>query len=142
MKVLKLALLVCFAMALGLFFQDPRPVTGQGGAPTEAPTGFDNLTNGMVDQATFDADLEVFSERESIADGLGPVFNAQACVECHQSPVAGGISQVTEMRAGHFNGANFVSHPGGTLINDRAIDSDLQERVLGGNEVRTFRSGR
>ena len=34
----------------------------------------------------------------------------------------------------------FVDHPGGSLINDRAIDASIQERVLGGNEVRTFRT--
>jgi len=108
--------------------------------PTEAPTGFDNLTNGVTDQPTFEADRGVFEERESIADGLGPVYNAQSCAECHQNPVTGAISQVTELRAGHFDGTNFVDHPGGSLINDRAIDASIQERVLGGNEVRTFRT--
>jgi len=108
--------------------------------PTEAPTGFDNLTNGVTDQPTFEADRGVFEERETIADGLGPVYNAQSCAECHQNPVTGAISQVTELRAGHFDGTNFVDHPGGSLINDRAIDASIQERVLGGNEVRTFRT--
>jgi CxxC motif-containing protein (DUF1111 family) len=109
-------------------------------APAEAPTGFDNLTNGFTTQTEFDADKLVFEEREGTAEGLGPVFNAQSCAECHQSPVTGAISQVTELRAGHFDGVNFVDHPGGSLINDRAIDASIQERVLGGNEVRTFRT--
>src|SRR3989441_9278733 len=74
------------------------------------------------------------------ADGLGPVYNAQSCGECHQNPTSGGISQINELRAGHFNGFNFVDHPGGSLINDRAINANFQERVLGGNEVRTFRT--
>src|SRR5262249_30311709 len=73
-------------------------------------------------------------------EGLGPVYNAQGCGECHQTPVAGGISQITELRAGHFDGRNFVDHPGGSLINDRAIDASIQERVLGNNEVRTLRT--
>jgi CxxC motif-containing protein (DUF1111 family) len=107
---------------------------------TEAPTGFDNQTNGFVDQLTHDADLDVFAEQEFLEDGLGPVYNAQSCGECHQNPVTGGISQITELRAGHFNGTNFVDHPGGSLINDRAINANFQERVLGGNEVRTFRT--
>ncbi|HEU0106237.1 MAG TPA: di-heme oxidoredictase family protein [Vicinamibacteria bacterium] len=98
------------------------------------------LTNGLVDQATFDADRAVFEEQEGRDDGLGPVYNAQSCAECHQNPVTGGISQVTELRAGHFDGINFVDHVGGSLINDRAIDPAFQERVLGGNEVRTFRT--
>jgi CxxC motif-containing protein (DUF1111 family) len=109
-------------------------------AIVDAPTGFDNLTNGFTTQAQFDLDRATFEEREQIDEGLGPVYNAQACSECHQNPVTGAISQITELRAGHFNGASFVDHPGGSLINDRAIDASIQERVLGGNEVRTFRT--
>src|SRR5438093_837320 len=108
--------------------------------PAEAPTGFDDQTNGFVDQTQFDLDKDTFEERDTIADGLGPVYNAQSCAECHQNPVTGAISQVTELRAGHFDGVNFIDHPGGSLINDRAIDASIQERVLGGNEVRTFRT--
>jgi CxxC motif-containing protein (DUF1111 family) len=114
-------------------------------APAEAPAAFSPgtmalVTNGLVDQATFDADRAVFEEQEGRADGLGPVYNAQSCAECHQNPVTGGISQITELRAGHFDGINFIDHVGGSLINDRAIDPAFQERVLGGNEVRTFRT--
>ena len=108
--------------------------------PAEAPTGFDDQTNGFVNQTQFDSDRTIFEERETIDDGLGPVYNAQACAECHQNPVTGAISQVTELRAGHFDGLLFINHPGGSLINDRAIDPSIQERVLGGNEVRTFRT--
>src|SRR5437773_3846554 len=110
-------------------------------APAEAPAGFDNLTNGFTaDQLAFDTDRGIFEEVETIDDGLGPVYNAQSCAECHQNPVTGAISQITEVRAGHFDGVNFIDHPGGSLINDRAIDASIQERVLGGNEVRTFRT--
>jgi CxxC motif-containing protein (DUF1111 family) len=105
-----------------------------------APTGFDNLTNGFTTQTQFDADRDVFAETETNDDGLGPVYNSDSCGQCHQNPVVGGISQVTELRAGHFNGVSFVDHPGGSLINDRSINADFQERVLGGNEVRTFRT--
>jgi CxxC motif-containing protein (DUF1111 family) len=115
-------------------------VQGQGG-PSEAPAGFDNRTNGMINQMDFDAALATFAERDEIADGLGPVYNAQSCAECHQNPVVGAISQITELRAGHLNGAgNFVDAPGGSLINDRAVDASIQERVPGEEDVRTFRS--
>src|SRR5207244_1046238 len=107
---------------------------------TEAPTGFDDLTNGFTTQDQFDLDRGTLDETEFKADGLGPVYNAQSCGECHQNPTSGGISQINELRAGHFNGFNFVDHPGGSLINDRAINANFQERVLGGNEVRTFRT--
>jgi CxxC motif-containing protein (DUF1111 family) len=114
-------------------------VQGQSGA-SEAPAGFDNLTNGMVSQAEFNAARETFEERDEIADGLGPVYNAQACSECHQNPVTGAISQVSELRAGHLNSSGtFVDAPGGSLINDRAVDASIQERVPGAEDIRTFR---
>lgn len=106
----------------------------------EAPTGFDNQSNGLLEQNNFELDRGKYDEHEEVDDGLGPVYNAQACGECHQNPVSGGISQVTEMRAGHFDGVNFIDHPGGSLIHSRAIDAAIQERVLPGNETRTFRT--
>ncbi len=138
MRMLKISVLVLFAAALVLPFAFTRTVEGQGA--TEAPRGFDNVFNGFGSQAQFDADKGVFEERDDIAKGLGPVYNTQSCAECHQNPVTGAISQITELRAGHFNGSIFIDHPGGSLINDRAINAEIQERVLGGNEVRTFRT--
>ena len=127
MKTLKLSLVTAFALALALATASHSGVQSQ--AAAEAPAGFDNLTNGMVPQATFAADIAVFEERDDIAKGLGPVYNAQSCAECHQNPVTGGISQITEFRAGHLDGAgNFVDAPGGSLINDRAINARIQER--------------
>src|SRR6266581_4624566 len=87
--------------------------------PTEAPAGFDNRTNGSVPQAEFDVLRGIFEERDEIADGLGPVYNAQSCAECHQTPVTGGSSQISELRAGRIQGHTFVNPPGGSLINDR-----------------------
>lgn len=114
-------------------------VQGQTGA-TEAPAGFDNKTNGFVSQAEYDDLRAVFEERDDVAKGLGPLYNAQSCAECHQNPITGGGSQVAELRAGHRDGAgNFVDAPGGSLINDRAIHPDIQERVGGADNVRTLR---
>jgi CxxC motif-containing protein (DUF1111 family) len=98
---------------------------------TEAPAGFDNLTNGFLTQTQFDIDLATFDAREEADEGLGPLYNAQACAECHQNPVSGATSQVTELRAGtldSFSGA-FTNPPGGSLINDRAINAAIQERL-------------
>ena len=138
MKSLKLVVVVLFVVGISSPLYINKPVFSQ--TITEAPTGFDNLTNGASTQAQFDADRATFDEVEDDDEGLGPLYNATSCRECHQNPVSGGISQITELRAGHFNGINFVDHPGGSLINDRAIDANIQERVLGGNEVRTFRT--
>jgi CxxC motif-containing protein (DUF1111 family) len=105
---------------------------GGGGAPpcptptpTDALTGFDDQTNTFVSQTQFLADKATFEEVDDVAKGLGPVYNAQSCKECHQNPVTGAISQITELRAGHnvvSNGVTtFVDAPGGSLINDRGI---------------------
>jgi CxxC motif-containing protein (DUF1111 family) len=140
MKLIKLAVLALFAATLIWPTTLVRPVAGQQDL-TEAATGFDNKTNGMVDQATFDHDREAFEERDEAAEGLGPVYNAQGCVECHQNPVTGGISQVTVLRAGHRDAqGNFVEAPGGSLIHDRAIHPSLQEYVPNGETIQTFRT--
>lgn len=138
MRIVKISVLLLFAAALVLPFAFTSTVEGQG--PTEAPRGFDNVFNGFGSQAQFNADKDVFEERDDIAKGLGPVYNAQSCAECHQNPVTGGISQVTELRAGHFDGFNFIDQAGGSLNNDRATNAEIQERIPAGNEVRTFRT--
>ena len=63
--------------------------------PTEAPTGFDNRTNGFISQNEFNRARAGFEETEGIESGLGPVYNAQSCVACHGNPVTGGLSQIT-----------------------------------------------
>ncbi len=139
MKRVKLVVLSLFAAALVLL---PVLMAGsvEGQSIIEAPTGFDNETNGLTTQAEFDENLEVFAEIEEIDEGLGPTFNSPGCGECHANPVIGGISQITELRAGHFNGVNFIDHPGGSLVHSRATDAEIQEQVLDGNEVRAFRT--
>ena len=99
----------------------------------DALTGFDDITNGFIDQGvapdecdepvpgTFLQDKAVFEEVDVKDDGLGPVYNAQSCKECHQNPVTGAISQVNELRAGHTVGTTFYDAPGGSLINDRGL---------------------
>ncbi|MCA1816132.1 MAG: hypothetical protein LC746_06940 [Acidobacteria bacterium] len=140
MKLLKLIMLGCFAAAFVLPTVLNRTVTVHGA--TEAPTGYDNLTNGFESQAQMDSDRATFEERDDIAKGLGPVYNAQSCGECHQNPVTGAISQITELRAGHDDAnGNFVDAAGGSLINDRATNANIQERVPSTAEnIRTFRT--
>ncbi|HYP53253.1 MAG TPA: hypothetical protein VEQ42_06910, partial [Pyrinomonadaceae bacterium] len=128
MRLLKSFVFTLFFAALVLPAITNR-VAGQGGA-SEAPAAFDNQTNGFTDQTTFHADRAAFEKQEIVGTGLGPVYNAQSCAECHQNPVTGGISQIPELRAGHndING-RFVDAPGGSLIQSRAIHPKIQERV-------------
>ncbi len=125
---------------------------------SDAPTGFDNKSNGMVDDATHQTDQGKFDEVEAISDGLGPLYNAQSCRECHQNPTSGGGSQVTELRVGHEGPGHRFMNPeipiahgteiisGRTLVNDRAIcpngafpDVEIQERVPETENIRTTR---
>jgi CxxC motif-containing protein (DUF1111 family) len=124
----------------------------------EAPAGFDNKSNGLVDDATHGGDQGKFDEIEQISDGLGPLYNAQSCRECHQNPTSGGSSQVSELRVGHRDPDGKFQNPeipiargaeiikGRTLVNDRAIcpnasfpGTEIQERVPNSEEIRTFR---
>ena len=106
---------------------------------TEAPTGFDGQSNGMTSPEQFEADRTTFNEQEQIADGLGPVYNAQSCGECHQNPTAGSGAQVSELRAGRFDGVTFTEQVGGSLIHSRAVNAAIQEFVVGDSNVRSFR---
>ncbi len=128
-------------------------------APDEAPAAFDDASNGVVDEATHQADRSTFDEFEDVADGLGPIYNAQSCRECHQNPTSGGLSQVTELRVGHRDHKGRFVNPsvpiadgavvitGRTLINDRAIcpngafpTLEIQERVPDTETIRTLRT--
>jgi CxxC motif-containing protein (DUF1111 family) len=135
MRTLKLSVLTLFAAAL-LVSQVPTLTVSSQSGSTEAPAGFDNQTNGFTDQTNFDSDRAAFEQREEIADGLGPVYNAQSCAECHQNPVTGGVSQIFELRAGHSGpDGSFVPAPGGSLIQARATDPQIQERVPDGPRI-------
>ena len=54
--------------------------------------GFDNRTNGFVSQPEYDETKGDFEETDGVANGLGPVYNAQSCVACHQAPVIRAIA--------------------------------------------------
>lgn len=124
----------------------------------EAPAGFDDKSNGVVDDATHQVDQEKFDEFETVKDGLGPLYNAQSCRECHQDPKSGGASQITELRVGHLGPDNRFQNPripiargaqiitGRSLVNDRAIcpneefpDTEIHERVPQSETIRTTR---
>jgi CxxC motif-containing protein (DUF1111 family) len=120
----------------------------------EAPSGFDNQTidPNFVAQSVHAVDQTHFDTVEQAEkDGLGPIYNAQSCRECHQNPTSGAVSQVTELRVGHLGPAGVFENPsipidhgqeviiGRTLINDRAICPEIQEHVPDTETIRTRR---
>jgi CxxC motif-containing protein (DUF1111 family) len=149
------ASLLCACVTIGVLAQQ---------VATDAPAGFDTPTlqtqnagsqssgNGMPEPAgdSFARDQAVFEKREDASLGLGPVFNATSCSECHQNPVTGGASQTTEIRVGHRDdNGNFVNPtvtiqggtiPGRSIVNDRAICPDAQEHVPEAENIRTLRA--
>src|SRR5262249_61780465 len=109
MRTLKISLLVLFAIGISYPLYTNNSVYGQPGV-TDAPTGFDNASNGFTTQAQMDADRVIFEERETIDDGLGPLYNATACSDCHKNPVTGGSRQITQTTAGHLNVCKLSDH--------------------------------
>lgn len=77
--------------------------------------------------AEFEAGRAKFTRTETVADGLGPVFNEASCVACHVGPggAPGGGNGRLEHRFGRS--ANGVFDPlvaqGGSLQQDHAIGS-------------------
>lgn len=129
---------------------------------TEAPAGFHtpsfdgahSISNGIAEPPgdTFARDQQAFEENKSVHTGLGPVYNAVACVSCHQNPNSGAASQITELRVGHRDeDGNFVNPTilindgknkiiGRSIINDRAICPQAQEHVPATENIHALRA--
>jgi CxxC motif-containing protein (DUF1111 family) len=148
MKPTTLLFVLAGAVLLGL----AAHTRGQAPAQPEALSGLDDQSNGFSDPDRRKADQKVFEEVEHIApDGLGPLYNAQSCRECHQTPVSGAASQVAELRVGHLDAHGQFQNPqisinhgseviqDRTLVNDRAICAEIQELVPDTETVRTTR---
>ena len=131
-------------------------------SPTEASAGFNtpsfngaqSVSNGIVEPSgdTFAKDQEVYEENHSVQTGLGPVYNATACVSCHENPNSGGASQFTELRVGHKDeNGNFVNPTifindgmntitGRSIVNDRAIGPEAQEHIPATENIHALRA--
>ena len=152
----KLPLFLCIA-AIAIAFAIVGIAQTASNAPAAFATPVNNdqagaVSNGFTTNAVFAADEGVFMEEEDIGDGLGPVYNARSCVDCHGQPNVGGTSQVSELRVGHNDAAgNFVnptltindgatSIPNRSLVNDRAICAQASFNVPGAENVRAQRA--
>src|SRR5262249_15506327 len=129
-------LLVLAGAGLG---SDPEgswlPEARQGAAlfapATEAPAGFDGASNGFAEEVcarqdelvnspnspkipasecSFAAAEAEFAVTEGVSEGIGPIFNATSCAECHTAnpsfdpdnfarKLVGATSEITERRA-------------------------------------------
>src|SRR5271166_2023116 len=93
-------------------------------AATEAPAGFSTPTitqypgsqstsNGIPEPMgdTFPLDQAQFERVHDPSTGLGPLFNAASCAQCHQNGVTGAASQITELRVGHLDANGNFANP-------------------------------
>jgi CxxC motif-containing protein (DUF1111 family) len=140
----------------------PTPTESQSLTIVDAPTGFTLTSNGFAEefcagtnqaaltdspnspqipagQCNFNAGVAQFIEVDGEDEGLGPIFNAEACGSCHLTPMVGGSSQIVEKRAGFFDGTAFFDPRGGSLIQDRATDISIQELSAASNNVTALR---
>ena len=160
-RVLQVLALLLFAAALALPLSMPNSAESQSiteALTTDMDAKTDDLFNGFGARGTpidecvaepvaptargngrFEDNLFIFSERETIADGLGPTYNDVACVSCHQSVDVGAFSQEMEFRAGHITNGLFVDAPGGQLVHARGTDSDIVEHISTAETVKAFR---
>lgn len=81
--------------------------------------------------AAFAAGLDDFQEEDTIASGLGPIFNGVSCVACHSLPAVGGSSPTNEFRFGRLTNGQFdpLTQLGGSLLQQFAIDPAFQEQI-------------
>ena len=133
------------------------PALGQTVGPTGELTvnsGSQSVSNGIAEPSgdTFALDQAQFERKHDPSTGLGPVFNATSCVDCHNNGVTGAASQFTEERVGHKDangnfvnptitvngGANTIS--GRSIVNDRSICPQAQEHVPDTENIRTLRA--
>lgn len=73
------------------------------GVSAQLPLGAGDPLPGITPSEfeAFRLGLDDFVEIEQPGEGLGPLFNGAGCAACHNVPVIGGITPMTEMRAGH-----------------------------------------
>lgn len=56
-----------------------------------------------AERARFDSGRVVFDRVFTPETGLGPLFNGNACAECHEDPVSGGVGDEVERHAAAFH---------------------------------------
>ena len=154
--------LLCSCLFAALTALGTGLVGTAGNSATEAPAGFNtpsfnstaSINNGLIEPPgdTFARDQQVYEQNETVAEGLGPVYNATSCVNCHQNPNSGAASQITELRVGHNDAnGNFVNPTilindgkntitGRSIVDDRAIGPQAQETIPATENIRTLRA--
>ncbi len=112
--------------------QRPRPLPRFVSVPAGITQLGDPLPGLTADQLVlFGEGLDEFENAETVAGGLGPIFNNVSCVACHSAGGTGGASAILVTRFGHTANGKFfpLDSLGGSLLQDNAIDPAVQEII-------------
>jgi hypothetical protein len=114
-------------------------------APTEAPAGFDTPTlvqnpgsqsqsNGIAEPPgdTYALDQQIYEEGNDPSTGLGPVYNARACSDCHQNPVSGEKGEIVVVGGCAKQPPGYVS---GGIGDEASATKDRIAGIKGGDTI-------
>ena len=118
----------------------PPPAAGN---PPPAAAGLGQIIAGATsaETAACQNGRVDFTTDETKETGLGPIFNGQSCVACHQAAAPGGSSHRTVTRFGKVTNGVFdpLLSEDGTLQHEKAIAPVLLETVPADANVTTLR---
>lgn len=108
----------------------PIPNTGRP-APQLNPLGQPLAGLSAAELAAFNEGGVEFRNVETVAGGLGPIFNDVSCVACHDAGGTGGASRRTVTRFGRTVNGVFdpLDSQGGSLLQERSINRVIREVV-------------
>lgn len=98
-------------------------------------TPIDGLTPAQL--VRFEQGKAMFEKVFTPSNGLGAVFNAQSCVECHGQPAVGGtdpaktIQRFTTLLAPHFAAGLVTQADGAPHVHARSVATEFPDEVPG-----------
>ncbi|AMS31577.1 hypothetical protein AEM42_02670 [Betaproteobacteria bacterium UKL13-2] len=96
-------------------------------------TGFGQALPGLTaaELTAFEEGRVEFTNVETPAAGLGPIFNGVSCIQCHAAPAIGGGSRITVTRFGRVENGVFdpLDALGGSLLQPLTIFPQLHETI-------------
>lgn len=103
--------------------------------PPELGDPLPGLSQG--ERERFEAGKKLFARAFVSADGLGPLFNAPSCAECHEEPVQGGVGDEVEEHIAMVRSGGICDpllELGGPVLQSRATPQ-LQAHGISGEAV-------
>ena len=110
-------------LVAGFLACEQTEVSTERGERNQTAAPLDDLPAG--DQAAFRKGFEDFIEAESIETGLGPLFNATSCSDCHNAGAPGGSGNFRVLRAMCRTGGQAREPSGGSLVHLSSTRPDL-----------------